>query len=166
MLNYGLRLGNPLPRVEDCVQEVFVDLWHYREKLADPADLRFYLMKSLRNSLGKHHRQSQPFASDIDDETDNPFLTEPSSEQRLIELSIDQELQRRIHEMLNQLTPRQKQLIYLRYFQDFDYEQICELMDINYQTARSQHYNALKTLRSSLKNTNLPFCLFFLINFF
>jgi RNA polymerase sigma factor (sigma-70 family) len=155
LLNYGLRLHNVLNVVEDCVQEVFIDLWQYRQNLTDPSDVRFYLMRSLRNRIGKHFRKNQPYISGFDDAIELPFLIEPSSEQRLIELDIDAELHQRIQSAIKSLTPRQKEIIYLRYFNDLSYEQICELMNINYQSARTQHYNALKVLRSELKNSNL-----------
>lgn len=155
LLNYGLRLHNVLNVVEDSVQEVFIDLWQYRQNLSNPNDIRFYLMRSLRNRIGKNFRKNQPFISGFDDNMDLPFLIEPSSEQRLIELTINDELRERIHIAIKTLTPRQKEIIYLRYFNDFSYEQICELMNINYQSARTQHYNALKVLRSELKISNL-----------
>ena len=155
LLNYGLRLHNVINVVEDCVQEVFIDLWQYRQNLADPNDVRFYLMKSLRNRIGKHFRKNQPYISGFDDAIELPFLIEPSSEQRLIELDIDAELRQRIQFAIKALTPRQKEIIYLRYFNDLSYDHICEMMNINYQSARTQHYNALKVLRSELKNSNL-----------
>jgi RNA polymerase sigma factor (sigma-70 family) len=165
LLNYGLRLYHELGVVEDCVQEVFVDVWQYRQTLATPDDLRFYLMKSLRNRLGKYYRRHQPFVSGFDESIELPFLIEPSSEQRLIQLQIDAELRQKIQAALQLLSPRQREIIYLRYFNDMNYEQICELMNINYQTARTQHYNALKALRSSLQHTHLPFSLLFVYYF-
>jgi DNA-directed RNA polymerase specialized sigma24 family protein len=57
LLNYGLRLHNVLNVVEDCVQEVFIDLWQYRQNLADPNDARFHLMRSLKNRIDKHFRK-------------------------------------------------------------------------------------------------------------
>ncbi|MFN4144815.1 MAG: RNA polymerase sigma factor [Runella sp.] len=156
LLNYGMRLYAERAIVEDCVQEVFVDLWQYRQTLTQPDDLRFYLMKSLRNRLGRHFRRNQPFVSGFDDVQDLPFLIEPSSEQRLVELQINEELRMAIQQALDQLSPRQREIVYLRYFNDLNYEQICQIMNINYQTARSQHYNALNTLRKYLKNTRLP----------
>jgi DNA-directed RNA polymerase specialized sigma24 family protein len=44
LLNYGLRIHKVLNVVEDCVQEVFIDFWQYRQKLTDPNDVRFYLL--------------------------------------------------------------------------------------------------------------------------
>ncbi len=155
LLNYGIRLHNVLNVVEDCVQEVFIDLWQYRQNLSDPSDVKFYLMRSLRNRIGKHFRKNQPYISGFDDAVELPFLIEPSSEQRLIDLDIDAELYQRVQFAIKALTPRQKEIIYLRYFNDLSYDQICELMNINYQSARTQHYNALKVLRSELKNSNL-----------
>ena len=165
LLNYGSRLYPSPGVVEDCVQEVFIDLWQYRERLTDPANVRLYLLKSLRNRIGKHFRRENPFTTSLDETTELPFLIEPSGEQRLIELNIDEATRARVQRLLDQLTPRQRQIIYLRYFQDFDYEEICELMDIGYQTARSQHYHALKTLRSLVKTSGLPLA-FVLFPFF
>ena len=60
---------------------------------------------------------------------------------------------------MNALSPRQREIIYLRYFNDLSYEQICELMNINYQTARSQIYSSLKQLRMLLKDKELSLLL-------
>ena len=156
LLNYGLRLYNSMTVVEDCVQEVFIDLWQYRQNLNEPNEVRFYLMKCLRNKISKQFKLNQPFISGFDDEIQLPFLIEPSFEHRLIELQMDAELHQKIQRLMNELSPREREIIYLKYFNDMSYEQICELMNINYQTARSQHYNALKRLRNSMKHTNVP----------
>jgi RNA polymerase sigma factor (sigma-70 family) len=156
LLNYGLRLYNSMTVVEDSVQEVFIDLWQYRQNLSEPNEVRFYLMKCLRNKISKQFKLNQPFVSGFDDEVQLPFLIEPSSEHRLIELQMDTELRQKVQYLMNELSPREREIIYLKYFNDMSYEQICELMNINYQTARSQHYNALKRLRYSLKNTQVP----------
>ena len=155
--------------VEDCVQDVFTELWIYRQRIALPVSMRFYLLKAVRNKLKAQYRREHPFIAGWDDDSDRlsqpEFNIEPSAEQHLIELEIDLERQRQIRTAMNSLSPRQREIIYLRYFNDLTYDQICELMGINYQTARSQVYKGLKILRNDLKDSNLsvfvPFLFFF-----
>ena len=151
LLNYGLRLHGSLSTVEDCIQDLFAELWQYRRTLMQPASVRFYLLKGLRNKLKARYRKDIPYAAGWDADPELPFPIEPSTEQRLIELDIDNELQQRVHQALAILSPRQREILYLRYFNDLTYEQICEVTGINYQTARSQVYNALKLLRREVK---------------
>ncbi|GAB4021362.1 RNA polymerase sigma factor [Spirosoma koreense] len=163
LLNYGLRLCDSLATVEDCIQDVFAELWHYRQRLTQPASVRFYLLKALRNRLKAQYRREKPFISGWDDDRDeigqSYFSIEPSAEQQLIALDIDAERAAKIRLAMNALSPRQREIIYLRYFNDLSYEQICELMNINYQTARSQIYASLKQLRMLLKDKELSLLL-------
>lgn len=155
LLNYGLRLSGSLSVVEDCIQDLFAELWQYRKTLMQPASIRFYLLKGLRNRLNARYRKDIPYASGWDTDPELPFPVEPSTEQRLIELDMDNELQERVRRAMASLSPRQREILYLRYFNDLTYEQICDVTGINYQTARSQVYQALKTLRGEMK-TNWP----------
>ena len=58
-------------------------------------------------------------------------------------------LQSKIAELLNQLPKRQKEVIYLHYFEDLDYSQIAEIMAINYQSVLNLTQKALQKLRSA-----------------
>jgi RNA polymerase sigma-70 factor (ECF subfamily) len=51
---------------------------------------------------------------------------------------------------LNNLTNRQKEIVYLKYYQNLSYEEVSEIMKINYQAARNLLYQTIKTLRSLL----------------
>lgn len=161
LLNYGLRLHSSLSAVEDCIQDIFVELWQYRQGLTQPTSVRFYLLKALRNRLRAQYRRDQPFVSGWDDDGEQagqnrlPFDTEPSAEEQLIALDTDAERKALIQQTLQVLTARQREIIYLRYFNDLTYEQICEVMKINYQTARSQIYTALKLIRKNLKDSDI-----------
>lgn len=161
LINYGLRLHGSLSAVEDCIQDVFVELWQYRQGLTQPASVRFYLLRALRNRLRAQYRRDQPFVSGWDDDGEQAgqnrlsFATEPSAEEQLIALDIDVERKTLIYQTLQTLSARQREIIYLRYFNDLTYGQICEVMQINYQTARSQIYTALKLIRKNLKDSDI-----------
>ncbi len=162
LLNYGLRLYGSLSAVEDAVQELFAELWQHRHTLAQPQSVRFYLLKAIRNKLSRQYRRGQPFVSGWDQPPEHPFEVEPSSEQRWIELDVADQQRDRIRAAMNALTPRQREILYLRYFNDLSYEQICDLTGLNYQSARSQVYQALKVLRTLLDKPSFSILILFL----
>lgn len=150
LMNYGLRFYASRAVVEDCIQDLFLELWQYRQRLTPPQSVRFYLLRGLRNRLSAYLRQALTWEEVPLSADEYPFALEASSEQRWIDLDVDEALRQRIRVALDQLTPRQREIVYLRYFNDLSYEQICELLGINYQSARSQVYQAVKLLRQRL----------------
>lgn len=58
-------------------------------------------------------------------------------------------LQNKISELLNGLPKRQKEVIYLHYFEDMDYTQIAAIMGINYQSVLNLTQKAMHKLRSA-----------------
>ena len=48
---------------------------------------------------------------------------------------------------LQQLPNRQREIIYLKIYKDLGYEEVAELMQINYQAARNLLYQAIKNLK-------------------
>ncbi len=89
LLNYGRRFGLPPELVEDTIQDLFVELWQYRETASATTSIRFYLLRALRNQLSKH-RQGPVFA-EVDEEQ-LPFMAEFSVEQTWID-SVDEQRQ-------------------------------------------------------------------------
>jgi RNA polymerase sigma-70 factor (ECF subfamily) len=51
---------------------------------------------------------------------------------------------------INQLSNRQKEIVYLKLYQQLSYEEVSEIMQINYQAARNLFYQAIKSLRELL----------------
>ncbi len=161
LLNYGLRLYGSLFVVEDLIQELFLEIWERRETLAEPDSERFYLLRALRNKINRQFRIDQRFIA-ADDMLNEPrFSMEPSSEQRWIELDIAQEQKEKIEAAIRSLSPRQREIVYLRYFNDLSYYQICEITGLTYQSARSQLYQSLKVLRTVLDQSS--FLMLFLL---
>ena len=56
----------------------------------------------------------------------------------------------RILEALQDLSPRQKEVIYLKIYKGLSYEEVSEIMQLNYQVTRNLLCQALKTIRKLL----------------
>src|SRR5690554_3981314 len=116
LLSYGISLGFNEGICRDAVHDVFYKLCVDRNKLTHVKNVTSYLFKSFRNRLFNiHNRKSK--ISNIEDE-DIPFTTEISILETIINKEESEKLKKIVSELLNELTPRQREAIYLRYMQE------------------------------------------------
>jgi RNA polymerase sigma factor (sigma-70 family) len=80
---------------------------------------------------------------------DVPFLLEPAVEDEYIDN--EQFLRRKeiIERLLSVISPRQKEIVYYRFIQELQWDEICKLMNLNYQSAQNLLQRALKKMREN-----------------
>lgn len=155
MLRYGGKFTGNASLLEDCIQELFIELW--QSKSAVPViSVRAYLLKSLKYKLLKTYRKKLDIQSINGDEGGFEW----SHENFLIAEQESAEKKQRVLKALEHLSSRQKEIIYLKYYQDLDYQEVSDIMNINYQAARNLLYQAIKSMRSLLAGTIGFFFLF------
>jgi RNA polymerase sigma factor (sigma-70 family) len=162
LFSFGLRYSSDRDLVKDCIHDLFIDLHHYRAGLAREVNIRFYLLKSLRRKLEQAHRKSALFRHETW-ENESVLAISPFSfsiEDEIITDESQKELLQSLAEEVNRLPERQREILYLRFRHDFDYEQIASLMQISVPTCRTFIYRALKQLRGKLELLTLLFLLF------
>jgi RNA polymerase sigma-70 factor (ECF subfamily) len=62
-----------------------------------------------------------------------------------------------------ELPDHQREILYLRYYEEMSYKDICQILDINHQVARNYASRAIKQLKKVLWNTELLFSIFILL---
>jgi RNA polymerase sigma factor (sigma-70 family) len=72
-------------------------------------------------------------------------------EDLIIESEMAEEQAHQLQEAMRELPDRQREALYLRYYQDMDYRDICAIMDINYQSVRNLVASAIRSLRRILR---------------
>ncbi|RRA97650.1 RNA polymerase sigma factor [Larkinella rosea] len=156
LMNYGRRFGATDATTEDAIHDLFIELWNYRQTLSQPQSVQAYLLKSFRNRLVTQLAERQRRFADVDVEEQFGLLSpEPSAEEQLVADGLNREQHEQVQGAFTTLSPRQREVLYLRYFTDLSYDEICAVMGITYQTARTQLYQALTALRKRLQ-TNWP----------
>jgi RNA polymerase sigma-70 factor (ECF subfamily) len=145
LFRYGSKFTGNTNQLEDNIQELFVELWTARSRNT-VASVRAYLLKSLKYKLLKAYRQTRMTfpTGDIDGAFEFPH------EHFLVAGEEEAERKRLLLSALEQLSGRQKEIIYLKYYQDLSYEEVSEIMNINYQVARNLLYQAIKSLKNRL----------------
>lgn len=142
MFRYGCKLVNDRDMVQDSVQDLFLTLCQKRVKLGETNAIKLYLFKALRRNLVRtKFKVSLPFFSVQDQIIPSPeddLINEQSIENR------KQILERR----LAWLSPRQREAIFLRYYEDLSYDKIAEIMGVRKQSI----YNLINESFAILRN--------------
>lgn len=157
LLKYGRKFSRNDQVIEDCIQDLFIELWKNREGLGMTDSIQRYLLVALRRKVIKQLDRSKKWVADKEP-TELDFDVEIAVDQKLIALEISSERAIQVKEAMKNLSKRQKEVIYLKYVSGLDYEDIGEVMDLNYQSVRNLVSKALKKLKGSL----LPFILILL----
>lgn len=152
LFSYGLKIHGDEFLVKDCIQEVFIQLIAKRKKLALSDATHVYLFKSLRNKLLEELRSKNRRIDLVKSISFGDAKHEMSAEQSII-YSEEEQIRSKIMETaLNTLSDYQKEAIFLKYSQGFEYEKIAELLEIDIASARTLIYRSLKKVKESINN--------------
>lgn len=153
LVRYGNSLSPYEEKVQDCVQDVFTDIWIYRNGLQSSVVVKAYLLSSVRKRIARLNERDHIFRKSTS--TDSiAFLLEFSVENDLIDDDYaTKEKVNHLNNLLNNLPVRQKEALYLRYHQGLTVEQIADMLEVNYQSASNLLYRGLLTLRKEWKGS-------------
>jgi RNA polymerase sigma-70 factor (ECF subfamily) len=146
LFNYGRKLSNNQDIAKDSIQDLFLKLWKNRNNLKSVQIVKPYLFKSLRHHIQDSLELRKPWQS-IDNDYDPMFPVVYSHEDFLINNQVTEESRIKVIEVLNKLTPRQREAIYLRFFEDLDFEIISQIMEMNIQSVRNTIHRAMQVMR-------------------
>ncbi len=126
LYNYGMKICPDSERVKDSIHTVFVRVWERRKKIEIKRSLKFYMFTILRRELiheMQKHRNRSSAISRIEFELsiEDKIIRDESNEQRKQKLSL----------AISTLSPRQREILFLRFYEDLTYEEISALMSIN-----------------------------------
>jgi len=146
LVQYGNTFSPFSEKIQDCVQDVFTDIWVYRNNLSDSVVVKSYLLSSVRKRIMRLHQKERIFnqLTPIDEVV---FLFDFSIEHQLISDELTAGRVAHLNKLLNILPPRQKRALYLRYYHGLNVEQIAETFDMNYQSANNLLHRALVNIR-------------------
>ena len=146
LFNYGLKLTIDKELLKDCIHDIFVKLYTKKDELGTIDNLRSYLFISLKNKLCDELRKRMYMSDTAVEEVSVATPTDVEDdymeeEQRKNEFSL-------VRRLLDQLSPRQREALTLYYIEEKKYEDICEIMNMNYQSVRNLMHRGLTKLRS------------------
>ena len=63
LFQYGYKIAMQSAMVDDCIQDLFLELWQSRERLADNISLKAYLFRALKYKLMRAMKKGQNISS-------------------------------------------------------------------------------------------------------
>lgn len=155
LFNYGMKIIKDEELVKDTVQELFIKLWNRKEHLCREINIKAYLITSLRRSLYRKIQSLNKFESftDYDNEL-LPFDFEISVEQMFINNESNKLIALKLARFVMLLPKRQKEVLYLKFMQNLNRDEIAGVMNISLQTVSNIYQIALKNLRVQLEKSN------------
>lgn len=150
LINYGYRIVPDKELVRDVVQDLFVQVWSNRSTLPDVQSTKAYLMVAVRRQLLRR-TTAQPQFEEIPDDSSLPILSEPSSEIQLIDRQDNNAINERIAKAIEKLPPRQREVIFLKYYSDLSTQEIAETMGITPESVYKLIYKAVDSLKVQSK---------------
>lgn len=151
LYGYGLKLSARSELTRDGIHELFVELWNRRKHLGDVKSVKAYLLASLRRKLLKRLKKKRKYATDLENKAAGySDKIQFSPEEVIIERETQKGNLQALHRALERLPDRQKEVLYLKYFNGMSYDEIEEILGINYQSIRNHVYRAVKRLRDIL----------------
>jgi RNA polymerase sigma factor (sigma-70 family) len=147
LYNYGYRLTTDMELLKDCIQDVFVKIYNKREELGAVLNFKSYILISLKNKLCDESRKRIHLSDTAVEEyvaiaTENAETEYLAAEKVQIQNSM-------VSRLLGFLSPRQRTAIELYYIEERKYEDICDIMQMNYQSVRNLIHRGMMRLRAS-----------------
>ncbi|MDB9893479.1 RNA polymerase sigma factor [Flavobacteriaceae bacterium] len=129
---------------EDATQELLFKLWKNKDKLADYRNIEAFAMTITKNYCYDRLKSKQ--ASN---------LTLIHSNYKDKETSLDKKLEymdsvRKVHLLIENLPDQQKLIIQLRDIEQYDFEEICSMLQMKPTAVRVSLSRARKTIREQL----------------
>lgn len=153
LYNYGYKIAQDRQLTEDCLQDLFLTILETRERLSHTDSIKFYLMRSLRRDIVRKLNGSTRLAGQrlgqhrsLDDH-DVDFRVKFHYEPTWLDSQISKERSETILHELNQLPARQKEALFLKFFDSLNYEEIAGIMGIETTSAYKVIYKAIAALQ-------------------
>lgn len=155
---YGCHFSQDQELVKDCIQELFLNIYKNIARLTPPNNLKHYLLLSMKNQLYMAFRKQK--MTDNLEMSQLTFTSDSFANAALENQETEKEISSKVEKLLNTLNSRQKEIIYYRYIQELSITEICEIMDLKYQSAQNLIQRSLNKMRSHTE------VIFILLTFF
>lgn len=147
LYNYGRKFTSDTALLEDGLQEALMTVWTGRDRLKTLRTPHTYLFNSFRFILFRKIRQAKKLSPYTDADDGEP---EFGIEQVLILQETETAVRQRLEEALRALTGRQREAIFLRFYEGLSYEEVADVLGISVKATYKIMARALLQLKEAL----------------
>jgi RNA polymerase sigma factor (sigma-70 family) len=147
--NYCKKFTKDVELIEDALHDMFVQIWQKRDTIGHTDSIMSYLCVSLRRDLIKRVNKAT-LTTSIENTEKMDINFSISAEDIMIHEENKEDDKAKLQKAFEHLSHRQREAIYLKYYNEMSYEEICTVMDINYQSVRNLISKGILLLREKI----------------
>lgn len=153
LYSYGSKFTIDKDLIKECMQELFINIWGKRAGLSDPQNIKNYLFKSFRHLIFKKLSSRQKYIG-YEEIEDYVFEASISIEEVIIQEESIEDIKNLLQTTLSRLTPRQKEAVFLKFYENLSYEEISVIMDISIKATYKIMNRSLVFLRENVSKSD------------
>lgn len=143
---YGLSFHSDIGMIEDAIHDVFIDIYTNERRFAHISNLRQYLIAAFRHRLLFLLQDNKRYVRMLNDTFDS--FVEKNSQEKWIENEEENEKKKKVKQLLSRLTQHQREAVHLRFIEGLSYDEIAEIMQINYLSVKTLIHRSMFTIRN------------------
>jgi len=153
LLFIGLKEIKDAQLVKDAIQQLFLYLWEKRETIHEAKNVKSYLVTSFLRKLSADWKKSGKVSTlqvvHNNDAEDAP----PTPEEKLIKKDEQHHAYKLLSNHINELPNRQKELIFLKFYEGLSYEEIVQQTGLSHRTVYNKIHEGLKRLKFDIDSS-------------
>ncbi len=148
LFNYGIQIAGNRALVKDAIQDLFIELRTKLALLQAARSVKAYLYTALRRKLVKMTAEEGKYLH-LSDQTS--FEVVIPYESSLVARQAGDEQRARLAIAFETLTRRQKEAVYLKFYEALSYEEVAATMQLeDVKSARNIIYKAIRAMKSNM----------------
>ncbi|WP_163708234.1 RNA polymerase sigma factor [Mangrovibacterium lignilyticum] len=149
LMRFATQLLHDDDQARDIIQDVFLKLWQKKDKLEQVDNMEAFAMRMTRNRCLDLFKAKKPVLAEDD------FLKRNATESRDLQTEIElSESALLIRKLIRQLPDIQRTVMHLRDIEQYEYEEIAQMTDLNINAIRVNLSRARKKVRDELLKQN------------
>ena len=141
--NHALRATNNRDDAMDLMQEIFLSVYRNLPKYRGDAPFGAWLFRVASHRTADFYRRRKPTES-LADRTDSMSGDGGDPHESLT----GSEKNRVIMDLLARLSPEQRQVVEMKYFQELTFDEMSDTLGVSSNTLKSRLYGALKKIKT------------------
>ncbi len=156
LFDYGEKIIDNADLIEDAIHDLFTDLWKSKENLGEPKSLKGYLLSAIRRVIFRKIKKERRYTYPTDGAYFDEYLLENSCEEKLISKQMKAAHHESLKQALKELTSRQKEAIYLRFYHNLDGAEVASVMNISLEAVYNHISKGIGRLKDTLRDPANP----------
>lgn len=149
LFNYAFNFTRDRDFIKDTIQELLIAIWVKRRRI-QMEFVSLYFLKSLRNQLIQEFRRPGKSRVFFDVNDFGHLSDYHTIEGALVEEEIHADHLYKVRSAIEDLPKRQREAVFLKYYEGVENEKIAEIMQINRQSVANLLFRALTTLKAQI----------------